>query len=66
MSLEVTAVSPVEEGSSIFTGPKTESPRMEEKTVKDLRSKQKTAIKIPVQVKIRVIGSKKKLFSKLQ
>ena len=46
MSLEVTAVSPVEEGSSIFTGPKTKLLRMEEKTVKDLWSKRKTAMKM--------------------
>ena len=50
LSLLVTALSPVEEESKYLKDPNPKLPRMEEKTVKDLRSKQKTAMKILVQV----------------
>ena len=50
LSLVVTALSPVEEESKHLKDPKPKLPRMEEKTVKDLWSKRKNAMKILAQV----------------
>ena len=50
LSLVVTAQSPVEEESKYLKDPNPKLPRMEEKTVKDLWSKWKNAMKILAQV----------------